>query len=140
MSQKNTISANTPLISRLAGNVELLDFVGFPGRGSGVNGDLEKLPARIQKADHVLFIGLRGLVRYGEGARGVGFEKRTENFAGLFAGAVSGGGNDGDVQIVCEPAGQGGGVSRGQVFGDGGENGETVILRLPDALLIAYEK
>ena len=53
-----------------------------------------------------------------EGTWGIGFEEGAEDFLGLLAGAVAGAGDDRDVQVVGEPAGEGGSVSQREVFGD----------------------
>ena len=69
--------------SRLAGYVQLLDFVGVAAEGGGIDGDLEEFTAGIQKADEVFFVGFRSPVGGLEGTGGVGFEKGAEDFRGL---------------------------------------------------------
>lgn len=56
----------------LAGDGELLDFVGAAGGGGGVDCDLEKLSAGVQHTNEILFVGFRGLMGNLEGTRGVG--------------------------------------------------------------------
>ena len=41
----------------LAGDGELLDFVGFAGGGGGVDGDLEEFSACVEDTDEVFLIG-----------------------------------------------------------------------------------
>ena len=129
----------TILIRRLARNVQLLDFVGLSCKGGGVDGYLEKFSSGVQKADHVFLVALRSLVRHLERTRRIGLEETAENFAGLFFGTVAGGGDDGDVQVVGKPGGERCGISGGQVFGDGGEDGKTVFRGLLKAFCAAHE-
>ena len=126
------------LIRGLARNIQLLDFIRVTGRRCGIDGDLEQFPAGIEQADHVFFIGFRRLVGDRERTRGIGFEKIAKDFAGLFLGTASGRRDDSNVQIVGEPGGEGGGISGGEVLGNGGEYRKTVFLGLWQALGIAH--
>ena len=103
----------------MAGDVELLDFVGVATRGGGIDGYLKEFAACVKDADEVLFIGLGGLVDHLERAGRIGRKELAQGFPGLFLGTVAGRGYDGEVQVVGKPAGEGGGVSCGKVFGDG---------------------
>ena len=116
--QRQVIAAK--LISgALAGNCQLLDFVGAAGRGrGGVDGYLEEFSAGVKDTNEILFIGFGCLVGYFKGAWGVCCEEAAENLACLAAGAVPLGRDDCYVQIVCEPAGQGCSVSCSEIFGN----------------------
>ena len=56
----------------LAGDGELLDFVGAAGGGGGVDCDLEEFSACVQHSNQILLISLGCFVGYFEGTGGVG--------------------------------------------------------------------
>lgn len=89
-----------------AGNAKLLDLVGISAGGCGVDGDLEVFTAGVKDANKIFLVGFRSPVGYLEGAGGVGAEEIAEDLAGLGLGAVAGRRQDGEVQIVCKPAGE----------------------------------
>ena len=112
---------------RLAGYIELLDFVGLASRGGGVDGYLEEFSAGVQLAYQVLFIGFRCPVGYLEGTGRIGAEEGAEDFPGLLLGAAAGGRDYRNVHILREPAGEGIDISLRQITGYGGKNGKLPV-------------
>ena len=81
--------------------------------------DHEVLAAGGQCAERIFHVGTAGLVDYLEITWSIGPEEGLEKLACLVAAAVTGTGEDSDLQIVSEPCGKLVGIAIRQVFGYG---------------------
>ena len=105
-----------------------MDLVGAVGLGRDEDGDDEHFAAGVELAQGVFHVGPGGFVGDVEGTGGVGFEEGLDDLAGLGLGAVAGGGDDGDLQVIGEPRGKAGGIPLGDVFADGDKDVIAFVL------------
>ena len=84
--------------------------------------DHEMFSSGGQGAECIFHVCTPGFVDYLEITRGAGLEEGLEELAGLIAAAVTGVGEDRDLQIIGKPCGKLIGITLCQVFGYGHEH------------------